>query len=77
MIAILLNKLGSVDIAFFSICLLIVAAGVGFYFLIPVLNRKQYAEQRENLRKREEAFNSNRVAKEEVEISVENEGGEQ
>lgn len=45
-----------VDIAFLIVCLLLVGAGVGIYFLIPVLNKKQYAEQRENLRKREEIF---------------------
>ena len=32
---------------------------VGVYFLIPVLNKKQYREQRENLKKREAAFQSN------------------
>ena len=45
-----------VDIAFLIVCLLLVGAGVGIYFLIPVLNKKQNSEQRENLRKREEIF---------------------
>lgn len=51
--------LGSVDIAFFIICGIIVALIVAYYFLIPVINRKQYQEQRENLRKREESFKRN------------------
>ena len=38
---------------------------VGFYFLIPVFNKKQYAEQRENLRKREKSFKANLQHKEE------------
>ena len=32
---------------------------VGIYFLIPILNRKQYQQMRENLAKREAAFKSN------------------
>lgn len=55
-----LNSLGSVDIVFFIICAVLIVAIVGVYFLIPVLNKKQYEEQRENLRKREEAFKVNK-----------------
>ncbi|MCM1395828.1 MAG: hypothetical protein NC132_06980, partial [Corallococcus sp.] len=58
-----INNLGGVDIAFFIICAVIVVAIVGIYFLIPVFNKKQYQEQRENLRKREEAFKSNATKK--------------
>ena len=61
-LAMFINPLGGVDIAFFVICAVIIALGVGIYFLIPVLNKKQYQEQRENLRKREEAFKSNYTA---------------
>lgn len=48
--------MGTTDIIFFCICAAIVAVGVLIYFLIPVFNKRQYEEQRENLRKREEAF---------------------
>lgn len=52
----LLNALGSVDIAFFMVCLGIIVAIVAVYFLIPVFNKSQYEERRNNLRKREAAF---------------------
>ena len=54
-----LNKLGPVDIGFFVACAVIVVAIVVIYFLIPVFNKKQYQEQRENLKKREVAFKAN------------------
>lgn len=54
-----INPLKTVDIVFFIVCVAIVAIGVGIYFLIPVFNKKQYQEQRDNLRKREEAFKAN------------------
>ncbi len=57
-----INELKPVDIVFFIICVAIVAIGIGVYFLIPVFNKKQYQEQRDNLRKREEAFKSNYTA---------------
>lgn len=56
----LLNSLKSADIVFFIMLVVIVAACVGVYFLIPVIKRKQFDEQKENLRKREEAFNKKR-----------------
>lgn len=59
----LLNKLGSVDIGFFVACAAIIVLIVAVYFLIPVFNKKQYREQRDNLKKREDAFRSNRNAK--------------
>lgn len=62
-IALFINSLGPVDIAFFIVCAAIIAIAVGVYFLIPVFNKKQYQEQRDNLRKREEAFKSNLSAK--------------
>ncbi len=55
-----LNKLGGTDIAFFIICAVLIVVAVGVYFLIPVINKKQYQEQRDNLRKREEAFKVNK-----------------
>lgn len=58
----LLNELGSVDIGFFVGCAVVIALIVGIYFLIPVFNKKQYQEQRDNLKKREDAFKSNRGA---------------
>ena len=54
-----INALKTIDIVFIIVCVAIVAIAVGVYFLIPVLNKKQYKEQRDNLRKREEAFKSN------------------
>ncbi len=57
----LLNKLKSVDVAFFLICLGIAAAAVAIYFLIPIFNKSQYEERRNNLRKREAAFKHGRT----------------
>ena len=54
-----LNSLSSTDIWFFVLCGVVIALIVGVYFLIPVLNKKQYQEQRDNLRKREAAFKAN------------------
>ncbi len=56
----LLNSLGSVDIGFFVGCAVAIVLVVAIYFLIPVFNKKQYREQRENLKKREEAFKSHK-----------------
>lgn len=58
----LLNKLGSVDAGFFVACAVIIVLIVAIYFLIPVFNKKQYQEQRDNLKKREEAFRSTKNA---------------
>ena len=54
-----LNTLTSTDRVFFIILALIVVIIIAIYFLIPVFNKKQYQEQRENLKKREEAFKTN------------------
>lgn len=51
--------IGAVDVAFFIICGIIIALIVLYYFLIPVINKKQYQEQRENLKRREESFKKN------------------
>ena len=59
MFNLILFSLGKVDIIFFVSIAVVVLLCVGFYFLIPVLNRKQYQEMRENLAKREAAFKSN------------------
>ena len=53
------NGLPGWDIGFFIVCGVIVALIVGIYFLIPVINKKQYQEQRDNLKKREIAFKAN------------------
>lgn len=50
--------LGKVDLILLIIILAIIAVGVGIYFLIPVINRKQYQQMRENLKKREASFKS-------------------
>lgn len=63
-VSLLANKLGKVDTTFFLIVLGAIVVCVGIYFLIPVFNRRQYREARENLQKREEAFRSNRFPKE-------------
>lgn len=55
----LINSLGGVDIAFFIISGVAILLLIGLYFLIPLLNSKQYAAQRENLKKREIEFNAN------------------
>lgn len=54
-----LNPLGSVDIIFFVVIGALIALAVAIYFLIPVFNKKQYKEQRENLKKRETSFKAN------------------
>lgn len=54
-----LNSLRDVDIIFFSVIGGLVALVVVIYFLIPVFNKKQYQEQRDNLKKREVAFKAN------------------
>ncbi|MCF0107700.1 MAG: hypothetical protein HUJ59_01645 [Bacilli bacterium] len=59
MIRILLNSLSTPDIVFFSLCAGIIVLCVAIYFLIPVFNRKQYREARENLEKREKSFRAN------------------
>ena len=54
-----INSLKTTDIVFFIVLAVIVAVCVAFYFLIPVFNKKQYQEQRENLKKREKTFKAN------------------
>lgn len=54
-----LNPLGRTDIIFFCVLAGIVVLCVAAYFLVPVINKKQYRELRENLKKRESAFKSN------------------
>ncbi len=60
----LINELRPVDTIFFIVCAVLVLVAVGIYYLIPIINKKQYQEQRENLKKREEAFKSNLREKE-------------
>lgn len=54
-----LNPLNSTDIIFFIVLAVIVVLCIAVYFLIPVINKKQYQEMRDNLKKREAAFRSN------------------
>ena len=63
-----LNSLGAVDIAFFVACGVIIAVCIAIYFLIPVLNKKQYQEMRDNLNKREVAFKANFKGAETAEV---------
>ncbi len=55
----LLNPLPKVDIWFFIILAVIILGLVVYYFLIPVIHRKEYEAQRENLKKREKVFKAN------------------
>lgn len=55
----LLNKLGKIDRMFFLTCLIIIVLIVAVYFLIPVFNKGQYEEQRNNLKLREKSFKAN------------------
>ena len=66
-----LNSLPTVDIVFFVLLGVIIALCVGIYFLIPVINRKQYQEMRDNLNKREVAFNAGKQSVETADETVE------
>lgn len=47
------------DLKFFITIIVIVVACVAVYLLTPIIKRKQFAEQRANLKKREETFRAN------------------
>ena len=55
----LLNPLPKVDIWFFAIIAAVIIGLVIYYFLIPVIHRKEYQAQRENLKKREKVYKAN------------------
>lgn len=55
----LLFKLTKADKEFFLFLLIIAGIFLVVYLLMPIIKRKQYAESRENLRKREETFKAN------------------
>ena len=55
----LLHGFKTVDIWFFVICGIIIGLIVIIYFLIPVFKRKQFAEARNNLARRETLFRQN------------------
>lgn len=55
----LLFKLTKADKDFFIFLGIIVGVFLVVYLLMPIIKRKQYAESRENLRKREETFKAN------------------
>ena len=65
-------KMPAWDVGFFVACGVIIGLIVGIYFLIPVFNKKQYQEQRDNLKKREAAFKANQsvVAEEEEQVEA-------
>lgn len=54
-----LNPLNQTDVVFFIVIAAIIALCVAVYFLIPIFNKKQYKELRDNLKNREVAFKSN------------------
>ena len=62
------NTLPLADIILFVALGAIVAISVAVYFLIPVFNKKQYQEQRDNLRKREESFKASVNQSNEVDV---------
>ncbi len=64
-----LNDLPGTDIAFFIVIAVIIIIAVAIYFLIPVFNKKQYKEQRENLKKREAAFHANKTKSDDTQAS--------
>lgn len=69
-LALFINSLKSIDVIFIVVCIALVAIAVAIYFLMPVFNKKQYQEQRDNLRKREEAFKSNLGVKTQVDTDT-------
>ena len=69
----LLHGLKTADIWFFVICAIAVAVIVIIYFLIPVFKRKQFAEARKNLARREILFKQNQKKTQAEEISVDEE----
>ena len=69
LLALKLNPISATDLWFFILCGVIVAVIIAVYFLIPVFNKKQYQEMRDNLNKREVAFKANFKGKE-TEVST-------
>ena len=59
MLKLVMFSLNKVDVIFFVLILVAILVCVGIYFLIPIINRKQYQQMRENLAKREASFKSN------------------
>ncbi len=49
-------SLKSSDIIFFIALVIIIALCIGFYFLIPVLNKKNYNQARKDLETRRTAY---------------------
>lgn len=49
-------SLKTTDIIFFVVLLVIVLLCIGFYFLIPVLNKKNYEQARKDLETRRIAY---------------------
>ena len=56
-----LTDMKNVDIIFFIVCASVIALGVLIYFLYPLIFSAKFKQQREDLRKREEAFKSNQL----------------
>lgn len=76
-LALFINSLKSIDVIFIVVCIALVAIAVAIYFLMPVFNKKQYQEQRDNLRKREEAFKSNLSVKSQADADKSEEQAQQ
>ena len=72
LLALKLNPISATDLWFFILCGVIVAVIIAVYFLIPVFNKKQYQEMRDNLHKREVAFKANiKASSDSVEVTAE------
>lgn len=52
-------KINPVDIVFLIIIAVVVAGIVAFYFLQPIIRKKEIEEQRANFKKREATFREN------------------
>ena len=63
-------RINPVDVVFFIVIGALIAISIAIYFLIPVINKKQYREMRDNLNKREIAFNAGKQGDEPAEVTV-------
>lgn len=55
-------KFNKIDIVFFILILVVIVGIVTFYFLQPIIRKKEIEEQRANFAKREATFRENLTA---------------
>lgn len=72
-----LKTVKTVDIVFFVLIGVAILICVGIYFLMPIIKRREYREQREALAKREETFKANLAANSEMSSSEEEQNVEE